>query len=470
MQRLRPRGAVARARTTPRTSPSATSSANDGQSIADRHPRVRGRGHRHRASSTSCPRTTSSPAPTPSSSPASATTRSRARSWPASSSSVGDQTEGFAGQLTVADAASGRGRDAAGGLRGHPHRRPRDRPQRRSAWARCSTATCSTTWATGSWSSRTARDPARRRGRRPDGRGPRSPACSRPAGPRPTSPSSRCRADGGPSSASASRASRWPPRSAPADGAVVAVKPGDVRRRLPRRWPPPGSAGSCRSPPGCPIATLEAALRRRACRSCGPCRTRRRWSARASAPSPPGRRAGDDDLAWAESILGAVGEVVRVPETLLDAVTGLSGSGPAYVFLVAEALIDAGVLVGLPRDVSRDARDRRPCSARPACWPRPARPGRGAAGRGHLARAAPRPPASARSSAPGCGPRSSTPSPPPPSGPGSSAPSDTSTSQPAPLPSPAASRYRGRRSGRGDASWRSCRHEHGSSPWPRSPT
>jgi pyrroline-5-carboxylate reductase len=65
-----------------------------------------------------------------------------------------------------------------------------------------------------------------------------------------------------------------------------------------------------------------------------------------------GTVAGDDDLAWAESILAAVGTVVRVPEHLLDAVTGLSGSGPAYVFLVAEALTEAGVLVGLPRDVS----------------------------------------------------------------------------------------------------------------------
>ena len=66
----------------------------------------------------------------------------------------------------------------------------------------------------------------------------------------------------------------------------------------------------------------------------------------------PGTYAGEDDLAWAEEVLGAVGRVVRVAEPLLDAVTGLSGSGPAYVFLVAEALIDAGVLVGLPRDLS----------------------------------------------------------------------------------------------------------------------
>lgn len=65
-----------------------------------------------------------------------------------------------------------------------------------------------------------------------------------------------------------------------------------------------------------------------------------------------GVAAAEEDLAWAEEILGAVGTVVRVMESSLDAVTGLSGSGPAYVFLVAEALIDAGVLVGLSHDIS----------------------------------------------------------------------------------------------------------------------
>ncbi|MEY2580343.1 MAG: pyrroline-5-carboxylate reductase [Ilumatobacteraceae bacterium] len=60
----------------------------------------------------------------------------------------------------------------------------------------------------------------------------------------------------------------------------------------------------------------------------------------------------EDDLDWAEGILGAVGTVVRVAEPLLDAVTGLVGSGPAYLFLVAEALTDAGVLAGLTRPVA----------------------------------------------------------------------------------------------------------------------
>jgi pyrroline-5-carboxylate reductase len=66
-----------------------------------------------------------------------------------------------------------------------------------------------------------------------------------------------------------------------------------------------------------------------------------------------GMAATSADLDWAEGILSAVGTVVRLPERHLDAVTGISGSGPAYVFLVAEAMIEAGVTAGLTRDVSR---------------------------------------------------------------------------------------------------------------------
>jgi pyrroline-5-carboxylate reductase len=65
-----------------------------------------------------------------------------------------------------------------------------------------------------------------------------------------------------------------------------------------------------------------------------------------------GADAGAEDLTWARAILESVGTVHVVDEALLDAVTGVSGSGPAYVFLLAEALIDAGVAVGLDHDTS----------------------------------------------------------------------------------------------------------------------
>ena len=67
-----------------------------------------------------------------------------------------------------------------------------------------------------------------------------------------------------------------------------------------------------------------------------------------------GSAATSDDLEWAEGILGSVGSVVRLPERHLDAVTAISGSGPAYLFLVAEAMIEAGVIAGLTREVSRE--------------------------------------------------------------------------------------------------------------------
>ena len=66
-----------------------------------------------------------------------------------------------------------------------------------------------------------------------------------------------------------------------------------------------------------------------------------------------GRYATDEDLAIAEAILGAVGITVRTEEKFLDAVTALSGSGPAYIFLVAEAMIKAGIEAGLREDIAR---------------------------------------------------------------------------------------------------------------------
>jgi pyrroline-5-carboxylate reductase len=67
-----------------------------------------------------------------------------------------------------------------------------------------------------------------------------------------------------------------------------------------------------------------------------------------------GREAEDKHLAIAEELLGYVGKVLRLKETHLDAVTATSGSGPAYFFLLAEAMIEACILLGLSRDVATD--------------------------------------------------------------------------------------------------------------------
>jgi pyrroline-5-carboxylate reductase len=63
-------------------------------------------------------------------------------------------------------------------------------------------------------------------------------------------------------------------------------------------------------------------------------------------------KATSQDSEVAQALFSAVGSCVEVPESQLDAVTGLSGSGPGYVFTFIEAMIDAGVLAGLPRPVA----------------------------------------------------------------------------------------------------------------------
>lgn len=68
----------------------------------------------------------------------------------------------------------------------------------------------------------------------------------------------------------------------------------------------------------------------------------------------PGSHAGEEHLAKAEQLLGNVGRTVRVAEHYLDAVTAVSGSGPAYFALLAESMIEAGILLGLSREISTD--------------------------------------------------------------------------------------------------------------------
>jgi pyrroline-5-carboxylate reductase len=138
---------------------------------------------------------------------------------------------------------------------------------------------------------------------------------------------------------------------ADADVVVVAVKPANVPEVLEQ------AAASLAAETlvisiaaGVKLATVEAAAPGRPVVRAMP--NTPALVRRAATAISPGRHADDTHLEAAERILGSVGVVVRVPEVQLDAVTGLSGSGPAYIFLVAEALIEAGVLAGLPRETA----------------------------------------------------------------------------------------------------------------------
>lgn len=133
-------------------------------------------------------------------------------------------------------------------------------------------------------------------------------------------------------------------------GAVLAVKPGDVPAAA-RAVAEVGVSRVLSVAAGVTTASIEGAAAQPLAVVRAMPNTPALIGAGAAAISP-GSTAGEDDMAWAEGILGAVGVVVRVPEKALDAVTGLSGSGPAYLFLVAEAMVEAGVLVGLPHDIA----------------------------------------------------------------------------------------------------------------------
>lgn len=138
----------------------------------------------------------------------------------------------------------------------------------------------------------------------------------------------------------------------PAEGALLAVKP----QLIPEICATLADTGATRVlsiAAGVSLETMEAALGSSVAVIRAMPNTPALVGSGASAIAG-GTTAEEADLDWAESLLGAVGTVVRVSESQLDAVTGLSGSGPAYFFVIAEALIDAGVHEGLARPVATD--------------------------------------------------------------------------------------------------------------------
>lgn len=142
-----------------------------------------------------------------------------------------------------------------------------------------------------------------------------------------------------------------------ADVVLLAVKPPDVGAVL-REAYAARLGGKRTSPPplllsiaaGVPLASLEVGLPGvpviRVMPNT-PCQVHAGASAFAR-----GHHAGEEHAAIALALLGAVGLAFEVKESLLNAVTGLSGSGPAYVYVIIEALADGGVRCGLPRDTA----------------------------------------------------------------------------------------------------------------------
>jgi len=147
----------------------------------------------------------------------------------------------------------------------------------------------------------------------------------------------------------------WFARGGSPDMVVVAVKPGDVAGALkPLVEPSRQSAGTlwCSIAAGVSIAKIEQTLGsgRRICRIMPNTPAVVGLAASAFALN---NACGPRDAEAVKNLLSSCGIAVQVPEKLMNAVTGLSGSGPAYVYLFIEALIEGGVTAGLPCDVAR---------------------------------------------------------------------------------------------------------------------
>ncbi len=138
-----------------------------------------------------------------------------------------------------------------------------------------------------------------------------------------------------------------------ADLLVLAVKPSDLSGALRELVPFLGSHHRLLSlAAGVPTAAIEGSLPLLLPVIRAMPNTSSRVFAAATALCG-GRATQEEDLELAEEIFSTVGEVVRVPEEFLDAVTAVSGSGPAYVYYFAEALIEAARALGLGEDLSR---------------------------------------------------------------------------------------------------------------------
>ncbi len=129
---------------------------------------------------------------------------------------------------------------------------------------------------------------------------------------------------------------------------VIAVKPGDVRSLIEQIRPVITADQVILSlAAGVPTQVYEAAFGEVAVVRAMP-NTPALFGEAISAYCP-GRFAGPDAVASAIDVLGSVGQTIALDESLLDAVTAVSGTGPAYLFLLAEALIEAAIREGIPR-------------------------------------------------------------------------------------------------------------------------